>query len=284
MDIEKIRKEKSIKDLLRFSIINIDKPTGPTSFAVSQYVCKALKLTKTSHMGTLDPMVTGVLPVALDRACRLSNYLMHRDKTYVGIMRLHLDVPEDKLKAVISDFIGKIMQLPPLRSRVKREVREREIKSFDLLEQDGKDWLFVTKVQAGTYIRKLIFDMGEKLGGAHMLELRRTEAGLFDEKKIYTLYDFDKAVEALKKGNDKLLRDMLVPGEIVTTLLVNVNMKRESVARILRGSPIFKRDLTEKYTINRDELIAVISGSKFIGCYRVVNEGDVFAVPEFVFN
>ena len=98
IDIEKIRKEKPIKELLEFSIINIDKPTGPTSFSVSQFVKKSLNLRKTSHLGTLDPMVSGVLPVATNRACRLNDYLMHRDKTYVGIMRLHKEIDDKVLE------------------------------------------------------------------------------------------------------------------------------------------------------------------------------------------
>ena len=86
---------KTIQELLEFGIINIDKPAGPTSFDVGQFVKKRLNLKKTAHFGTLDPMVTGVLPIALNRACRLNEFLMHRDKEYVGIMRLHSDVDEE---------------------------------------------------------------------------------------------------------------------------------------------------------------------------------------------
>ena len=151
LDLEKIKSKKSIEELLKFSIINIDKPSGPTSFSVSQFVKNALRLNKTSHLGTLDPQVTGVLPVALSRACRLNEYLMHRDKTYVGIMRLHKDdIPNETLQTEIKKFIGKIKQLPPVRSRVKRAVREREVKMLEVLEIDGKDILFITEVQAGT--------------------------------------------------------------------------------------------------------------------------------------
>src|SRR3989338_1728947 len=120
IDLEKIRREKGIKELLQFAIINIDKPTGPTSFSVSQYVKRALGLAKTSHLGTLDPQVTGVLPVALSRACRLNEYFMHRNKVYVGIMRVHKEIDKQLLDKTIKKFIGKIMQLPPVRSRVKR--------------------------------------------------------------------------------------------------------------------------------------------------------------------
>ena len=127
-------RDKPIQELLNFSIINIDKPSGPTSFQVSQFVKHALNLSKTSHLGTLDPQVTGVLPVALSRACRLNEYLMHRDKTYVGIMRLHKEISKEKLEKEINSFIGKIMQLPPVKSRVKRQLREREVKTFKILE------------------------------------------------------------------------------------------------------------------------------------------------------
>ena len=155
LNINKIKSEKSIKDLLEFGIINIDKPSGPTSFWTSQYVKRALNLNKTSHLGTLDPQVTGVLPVALNRACRLNEYLMHRDKTYVGIMQVHKEISKEDLEKEINHFVGKIMQLPPVKSRVKRELREREVKTFKILEIDNKEVLFESQVQAGTYIRKL---------------------------------------------------------------------------------------------------------------------------------
>ena len=95
IDIEKLKESKSTAELLKFSIINIDKPSGPTSFQVSQFLKNALNITKTSHLGTLDPMVSGVLPIGLNRACRLNEYLMHRDKTYVGIMRLHREIEKE---------------------------------------------------------------------------------------------------------------------------------------------------------------------------------------------
>lgn len=74
MDLEQIKSKKTIKELLEFGIINIDKSSGPTSFDVSEFVKKKLGLRKTSHFGTLDPKVTGVLPVALNRACKLTGF------------------------------------------------------------------------------------------------------------------------------------------------------------------------------------------------------------------
>jgi len=81
--------EKPLKELLEFGILNLDKPSGPTSFGVSDFVRKTLKPKKTSHFGTLDPKVTGVLPIALGRACKLTGYFLGHDKEYVGIMRIH---------------------------------------------------------------------------------------------------------------------------------------------------------------------------------------------------
>lgn len=283
LDLEKIKKEKSTKELLEFSIINLDKPTGPTSFSVSQFVKNFLDLRKTSHLGTLDPMVTGVLPVALNRACRLNDYLMHRNKTYVGIMRLHKDVDDKRLNEEIKKFTGKIIQLPPVRSRVKRQLREREVKIFKILERDGKDVLFITEVQAGTYIRKLCDDMGKNLGGAHMLELRRTKAGMFEEKDLVNLYDLESAVKEYKDGKEQKLREILIPGEVISKVLPVVQAKPDNIKKILTGKPLFEKDIAEKPKTLTSPF-ALFLKDRFIGCYRATNEGEMFARPEFILN
>ncbi len=281
IDITKIRNEKPIEEMLKFSIINIDKPSGPTSFTVSQFVKRALNLKKTSHLGTLDPIVSGVLPVALNRACRLNDYLMHRDKTYMGVMRLHAEVDDKTLKEEIKSFIGKITQLPPLRSRVKRVLREREIKRFEVLERDGKDVLFVAEVEAGTYIRKLCDDLGKKIGGAHMLELRRIKAGIFEEKDSVNLYDFEKAVEQYQKGNDSELRKIIIPGEIISKVLPVVQVKSDNLKKILTGKPLMKNDILN---IPEEDKFVLFKDDVFLGVYRKSSEGDIIARPEFVLN
>ena len=257
-----------MQEILRFSIVNLDKPSGPTSFQVSQHVKNCLNLNKTSHFGTLDPQVTGVLPVALGRACRLSEYFMHKNKEYVGIMRLHENVPEEKLKKEISKFIGKIKQLPPVRSRVKRAVREREIKFFEILEINDKDILFKTEVQAGTYIRKLIHDLGENIGGAHMLELRRTKAGIFSEqdKNFVSLYDFEKAVQEYKKGNENELRRILISAEIaLEKIMPKAEVSENSVKQLLTGKPLMKKDLSK---LPNEEIFSVFHKEKLLVVYR----------------
>jgi H/ACA ribonucleoprotein complex subunit 4 len=272
--------EKPFAQLLQFSLLNIDKPAGPTSFQVSQFVKDALKLSKTSHMGTLDPQVTGVLPITLGRACKLSEYFMHKDKKYVGIMRLHEDISIEKLKKEIKNFIGKIQQLPPVRSRVKRAFREREVKTFSILEIKGRDVLFETEVQAGTYIRKICSDLGEKIGGAHMLELRRIKASIFTETddNFINLYDFEKAIR-----DEQLLRKILVPAEeAIKKVLPTAQLSNQANQKqILTGKPLFKTDIS---LIPKDEIFALFHDDKFLGVYHKVNEGDLLAKAEFVFN
>ena len=196
-------------------------------------------------------------------------------------MRLHSDIDDKNLQAVIEKFLGKIMQMPPVRSRVKRQLREREIISFKIIERDGKDILFETEVQAGTYIRKLCDDMGKEIGGAHMLELRRTKAGLFSEPAI-TLYTFDKALEEYKKGNEKPLRELITPAEIVSQLYPIVQANTKNLKRILTGKPLFKQDIQGE--IPNSERFVLFNNSVFIGAYKIAKEGDIIARPEFVVN
>lgn len=291
MDLEKIKKQKTIHELLEFGIINIDKPSKPTSFDISDFVRKTLKsfgLRKTSHFGTLDPKVTGVLPIALNRACKLTGFFLGEDKEYVGIMRIHEDYSLEKIEKIIKEkFTGKIKQVPPVKSRVKRQEREREVKKFKLSEKNNKDILFLAEVEGGTYIRKLIDDIGKELGiGAHMLELRRIRAGIFkEEDKKYpsvNLYDFEKAVNEYKKGNEKKLRKIIIPGEIISKIHRVLEVKKESLKKLLTGKPIFKNDIKNKIKGLKNEVICVFSENIFVGMYKVIDEENIFAKPMFV--
>jgi H/ACA ribonucleoprotein complex subunit 4 len=275
---------------IEFAILNIDKPAGPTSFQVAERVGKIVGARKFSHFGTLDPKVTGVLPVALNRACKLTGYFIQHDKTYVGIARFHapIGVPSKEGKEIDlkiieemikKKFLGVIKQTPPVKSRVKRQEREREIYSFDLLEQKGKDVLFKVKCQGGTYIRKLIDDLGIELGvGAHMLELRRTSAGIFGEedKEFVNLYELEKAVE------DGKLNEILITGErAIKKVLPVVQIKNHPgrLKQILTGKQINKEDIEEK--TGDGETFVVFCGKRFIGIYK--EEGRSLK-PMFVKN
>ena len=300
MNIEKIKSQKTIQELLEFGIINIDKSSGPTSFNVSDFVKKKLNLRKTSHFGTLDPKVTGVLPVALNRACKLTGFFLGENKEYIGIMRLHEDVELEKIKKIIKEkFTGKIKQTPPVKSRVKRVEREREIISFEIFEKEGmqgqeslrasskhsqsNDILFKTEVQGGTYIRKLIDDLGKELNiGAHMLELRRIRAGIFKEDSIVNLYDFEKAVDEYENGNEKNLRKIIIPAEIISEVYPVLEIKPDNLKKILTGKPIMFEDLKKTQKENIGKIISIFCENKFIGMYKVINSGEMFAKAEFV--
>ena len=288
MYIEEIKSKKTTKELLEFGIINIDKPSGPTSFSVSEFVCKRLKLRKTSHFGTLDPKVTGVLPVALNRACKLTGYFLGEDKEYVGIMRLHQDLGIENIKKAIEEkFIGKIIQMPPVKSRVKRQNRPREIYSFDLLEKKDKDILFKVKCEGGTYIRKLIDDLGKEIEvGAHMLELRRISAGIFhEEDKRYpsvTMYDFEKAVSEYENGKELALKRILIPAEIVLKVYPMLQIKEDNLKQILTGKPIYKKDLVKDEGWKVDSVVSCFCNKKFVGMYKIFRGKEIFAKPEFV--
>ena len=112
--------ERTVEELLKSSIINLDKPSGPTSHQIADYVQKILKKDKSGHSGTLDPNVTGVQPVAIGSATRITQFLLTAPKEYVGIMHIHKPIDQDKFNQVLITFIGKIRQTPPLKSAVKR--------------------------------------------------------------------------------------------------------------------------------------------------------------------
>lgn len=273
---------KEINDLLNFGIIVIDKPAGPTSFSISDYVRMKLKLKKTSHFGTLDPMVTGVLPIALGRACKLTGVFLGHDKTYIGIMHTHKEQDIKNLQQIINkNFLGIIKQTPPKKSRVKRVEREREIKKFELIEEsdDKKYFLFLAEVQGGTYIRKLCSDLGEIIEGAHMAELRRIKAGIFDESQAIKLYEFDKLVD------ENRLQEKIIPAQDAIKMVIpSYEVKDTCVFQLKTGKPLFEEDLVEEKIIEAEQF-SVFNNGKFIGIYsKVPRQNNIIAKPSFVFN
>ena len=232
--------ERPVDELINFGIVNINKPKGPTSHQVSAYVQKILKIKKSGHSGTLDPKVTGVLPVALGRGTRVVQALLKAGKEYVCIMHLHKEVPEGKIRNTIKEFVGKIRQLPPLRSSVKRQERTRKIYYIKILEIQDKDVLFVVGCQAGTYIRKLCHDIGKKLGvGAHMAELVRTKAGPFNDKETVTLQDLaDSFWYYNNENNEKFIRHCIKPIESGVDHLPKIFVLDTTVDTLCHGADL----------------------------------------------
>jgi len=275
-----------MEDLLNFGLINIDKSKGPTSYSVSEFVKRKLGLNKTSHMGTLDPKVTGVLPITLGRACKLAGYFIKHDKSYVGILHTHKEQSIEELQELIEDnFVGRIKQTPPHRSAVKVQERERTVYSWNLLEADetNRNFLFEARVEGGTYLRKLCSDLGEMIGGAHMEDLRRSAAGIFDESTIVRLEDFETAVDEYAAGDDSKLRAMIVPAEdAIKRVLPVVEIDKSAMKALRVGKPLLKTNVKGDVKIGKDECFVAFCGKKFVGVYKKTNEKGIFARPEFV--
>ncbi len=239
--------ERSMEDHIRYGVINLDKPSGPTSHEVVSWIKDMMGLEKTGHGGTLDPKVTGVLPVALDESTKVVQSSLPGSKEYVCLMRLHGDVGEKKLRETFREFVGEIVQRPPMRSAVKRRIRTRVIHSIDLLEVQGRDALFRVGCEAGTYIRKLCHDVGEVLGcGAHMFELRRTMSGPFSDGDAVTLHDLVDAYAFWKKdGMEDLLRKAVMPVEKALEDLPRVVVRDSAVDALCHGADLAVPGISE---------------------------------------
>jgi H/ACA ribonucleoprotein complex subunit 4 len=213
-------RERTVEEALAYGLIPVDKPPGPTSHEVSSFVKKVLGLKKTGHTGTLDADVSGVLLVLLENSCKAAKYLMGEGKKYVCLMELGGKVEKKGLEEALSHFKGKIYQTPPLESAVAKKLRIREIYELNILEIEKNLVLFECSCEAGFYLRKLCFDVGEVLGcGAKMRELRRMEAGGVGEEKAVSLQELSDAFWLWKEKNDgKELRKMIVPVEEVLAL------------------------------------------------------------------
>jgi H/ACA ribonucleoprotein complex subunit 4 len=231
---------RSIEEHLRYGVVNLDKPRGPTAHEVVSWVKGILKVRKAGHGGTLDPKVSGVLPVALEESTKIARVLLNAGKEYVCAMRLHGDYSKDELEKVFSEFVGEIYQRPPVKSAVKRQLRRRRIHYIKLLEFESRDVLFKVGCEAGTYIRKLCHDIGEVLGsGAHMLELRRTRSGVFDESSIVTLHDLADAYAFYREnGVEDFLRKAVVPVEEALGYLPRVVVRDGAVDALCHGADL----------------------------------------------
>jgi H/ACA ribonucleoprotein complex subunit 4 len=186
-----------------------------------------------------NPKVTGVLPTALEEATKIIQALLLAGKEYVCVMKLHSQVPEDRIRAVLGEFRGTIYQRPPVRASVKRRLRIRKIYYVDFLEMDGRNVLFKVGCEAGTYIRKLCYDVGEILGcGAHMQELRRTRVGPFVEGEgLVTLHDVSYLFARWRETNDEsLLRRFIYPMEKALELVPKIYIRDSAVDALCHGA------------------------------------------------
>jgi H/ACA ribonucleoprotein complex subunit 4 len=262
-------KKRTVAELLKVGIVNIDKPQGPTSHQVSAYVQKILGISKSGHSGTLDPNVTGVLPVALEKSTKIVETLLNAGKEYVCLMHVHKEVPEYELYKAFEKFTGKISQLPPIKSAVKRQWRDRTIYYIQVLEIKGQDALFKVGCQAGTYIRKLVHDIGTELKcGAHMAELRRTKAGPFSEATLCSLQDLTDAFHYYKQGNENFIRKLIQPVENAVAHLGKIYVLDTTVESLCHGASLNVPGISKLETgIEKDDLVAILSLKNELVCF-----------------
>lgn len=255
--------ERPIQDYIRFGVINLDKPAGPSSHEVTAWVKRLLSLEHAGHGGTLDPKVTGVLPVTLGEATKTVQALLVSGKEYVCVMRLHGAASKSRVKAVLDEFVGVIYQRPPLRSSVKRRIRTRKIYFLDLLEVAERNVLFQVGCEAGTYIRKLCYDIGEVLGvGAHMQELRRTRAGPFTEaENMVTLHDIAYVQAKWQETRDEnTMRKLIQPMEKVVELVPKIYIRDSAVDALCHGANLASPGvLSLETSIKPNDTVAVMT-------------------------
>ena len=231
---------RPLEEYVKYGIIVIDKQSGPTSHEIVAWVKRLLELDRAGHGGTLDPKVTGVLPIGLQESTKVVQALLESGKEYVCMMRTHTDVNESRVMGALGQFVGEVFQRPPVRSSVRRRLRTRMIYGIDYHEGSGRNWLFRVACQSGTYIRKLCYDVGEILGcGAHMQELRRTRSGPFTEEDLMSMYDLSEALDLLREGDDgAMLRQVIRPLEDALGLLPKIWVRDSAVEALCNGAAL----------------------------------------------
>jgi H/ACA ribonucleoprotein complex subunit 4 len=208
--------------------------------------------------------VTGVLPITLEESRKIVQALLYSGKEYICVMKLHGDVDQDKVKAVLKEFEDTIYQRPPLRASVKRQLRTRKIYYLNFLEMEGRNVLFKVGCEGGTYIRKLCYDIGEVLGcGAHMQELRRTRAGPFVENNsgFVTLHDVAYwFAEWQEQKDNEILKKIIQPMENSLILVPKIYIRDSAVDAICHGANLTAPGVLSLETeIEKDSMVAIFT-------------------------
>jgi H/ACA ribonucleoprotein complex subunit 4 len=235
---------RPIDILKKYGVINLDKPSNPSSHEVVAWVKRILKVEKTGHSGTLDPKVTGCLITCLTNATRLVKAQQSAGKEYIAVVKFHGKV--DKVKKVekaLETLTGALFQRPPLISAVKKELRVRTVYESKLIEYDEKRdmGIFWVSCEAGTYVRTLCVHLGYLLGvGAHMQELRRCRSGsLKEDNTMVTMHDVKDAQWYFEQyGKEEYLRRVIMPLEILLITYPRVVVKDTSVNAICYGAQL----------------------------------------------
>jgi len=263
-------------------VIIIDKPKGYTSHDIINILRKELNTKKVGHTGTLDPNATGVLPILIGEATKISKYLIEHDKEYIATICLgkkmstgdgegetidEKQVPnleEKTINETLQSFLGSQMQIPPIYSaikvngkkayeyaregqEIKLEAREINIKEVELIKYEEKEITFRVECSKGTYIRVLCEDIAEKLGTVgYMKELRRTKIDKFSINQAIKLEELKEQVV-----------DKIISIEEVFKEKIKIELKP-------RGLELFLNGVQLTYEL-QDDVYRIYSEDKFIG-------------------
>ncbi len=281
-------------------VLIIDKPTGMTSHDVVNRVRRILQQPSVGHLGTLDPLATGVLPLVTGNLTRLAQFYGGAEKTYEGVIRFGfatdtydsdgepagpvqtVNVSLEGIRELARGFVGLIEQMPPPFSAKKikgvpayklarkhqdvaLKAVQVEIKEFEILAADGNQAGFRARVASGTYMRSVAHEMGRQVGcGAHLQSLRRTRLGEFDLSEAHALQELEAA------GRAGTSEEMFVHPRRLLPEFPCVMATDESAALIRHGRPVNLPELSQarqvKVFVGQRELIAIatrIAGTLF---------------------
>jgi len=271
--------DRSPAALLEFGVVNLDKPPGPSAHQVAAWVRDMVGADRVAHAGTLDPKVTGCLPLLLGDAARMAQVFDDSTKEYVAVLELHGPAPTD-LESVVAEFEGPVYQKPPRKSAVNRDLRVREILDLDVLEVQDRQVLLRIRCESGTYVRKLCHDLGLALGiGAHMGDLRRTETEPFDDRTLVTLEDLSDALAWWEDDDDAgPLREVVQPAEVALQDLPQVTIAPSAAESVADGAPVYAPGVigaTEGLTADDEPLVACYTPNDAVVCLgRLVGDPD----------
>ena len=246
--------DRDPETLLEFGVINLDKPPGPSAHQVAAWVRDMAGVERAAHAGTLDPKVTGCLPILTGTATRAAQIFDRSRKGYVTVLEAHARIPND-FESTLSEFEAPIHQKPPRKSAVARRLRTREIHRLDALERDDRRALLDIECESGTYIRKLCHDLGLAMGtGAHMGDLRRTKTGHFDDSTLSTMEDFTDGLAFWREDGDAdLLRDVVSPAERALSELPSLTVAPSAAREIAEGAPVYAPGVIDAELNGADE-------------------------------
>ena len=283
-------------------IVVLDKANGLSSNAALQEVKRLYEANKAGHAGSLDPLATGVLPVCLGEATKVSQFLLDSDKCYRARIKLGIrtdtgdsegsiiernagiSVSRKAIERALTKFKGEVEQVPPMHSAIKmngvplyklarkgitveREPRLVTLYQICLVEFVNSELELEISCSKGTYIRTIADDLGQELGcGAHVIELRRTQAGVFTEKD--SISSEELALEKENRGLDKI-DQFLIPMDRAIQDLPEVNLPSITASHVKNGQAVLVRHLP------KNGLVRMYEDEQFIGIGSIDDDGKV---------